>query len=50
MSSHDYTECEDRACDPCNRAAHSLTDEEYAKAKVRLGKSKCRSPAKHWWA
>ena len=31
---HDYTECYDRACDPCNRAAHSLTDEEYEAAKA----------------
>ena len=29
---HDYTECYERPCDPCDRAAHSLTDEEYAAA------------------
>ena len=29
---HDYTECYERPCDPCDRAAHSLTDEEYVAA------------------
>ena len=31
---HDYTECYERPCDPCDRAAHSLTDEEYEAAKA----------------